>query len=146
MSSGPGQFAALQLRSYWDYWSTCSRQFMCRAPSLSGCSAGREDEANRAAIDHAGIGDAVIQPVLDRPGEFLIRVPHQGSDESAAPENQAGVDTARAKVRQALDSFGPEAEASKSLADDPKAVYKIEGTDAVGQVASKQLRNQAIAV
>src|SRR5207245_2573152 len=31
-------------------------------------------------------------------------------------------------------------------ADDPKAVYKIEGTDAVGQVASKQLRNQAIAV
>jgi preprotein translocase subunit SecF len=103
-------------------------------------------EAIRTANDRAGISDAVIQPVLDRPGEFLIRVPHQGSDESAAPESQAGVDTARTKVRQALNSFGPEAEVTKSLADDPKAVYKIEGTDAVGQVASKQLRNQAIAV
>src|SRR5690242_21632240 len=27
----------------------------------------------RAAVNKAGISDAVIQPVLDRPGEFLVR-------------------------------------------------------------------------
>src|SRR5712691_2491327 len=39
-------------------------------------------EALRAAIDQAGVRDAVIQPVLDKPGEFLIRVPHQGSEDT----------------------------------------------------------------
>jgi preprotein translocase subunit SecF len=100
----------------------------------------------RAAINQAGIRDAVIQPILDKPGAFLIRVPHQGSEAAAAAENQ-GVDAARTKVRQALNTFGPEADASaKTVQDDPKAAYKIEGTDAVGEVASKQLRNRAIAV
>jgi preprotein translocase subunit SecF len=103
-------------------------------------------ETIRAAIHSAGLNDATIQPVLDKPGEFLIKVPHQGFEASDTQENQAGVDAARAKVKKALDSFGPEAEATKSLEEDPKAAYKIEGTDAVGQVASKQLRNQAIAV
>jgi preprotein translocase subunit SecF len=56
------------------------------------------------------------------------------------------VDPARSKVKQALSTFGAEAEPTKTLAEDPKAAYKIEGTDAVGQIASKQLRNQAIAV
>jgi preprotein translocase subunit SecF len=100
----------------------------------------------RGSINQAGIKDAVIQPVLDKPGEFLIKVPHQGFEESATGENQAGVDAARTKIRQAINTFGSEAEAAKSLEEDPKAAYKIEGTDAVGQVASKQLRNQAIAV
>ncbi|MDX6405851.1 MAG: preprotein translocase subunit SecF [Blastocatellia bacterium] len=100
----------------------------------------------RASINQAGIKDAVIQPVLDKPGEFLIKVPHQGFEESATGENQAGVDAARTKIRQAINTFGSEAEAAKSLEEDPKAAYKIEGTDAVGQVASKQLRNQAVAV
>ena len=99
----------------------------------------------RAAINRAGISDAVIQQALDKPGEFLIKVPQQGSDENVG-ETQAGVDAARAKVRQALNTFGVEAEASKNLNDDPKAAYKIEGTEAVGRVASKQLRTQAIAV
>ena len=99
----------------------------------------------RNAINQAGIRDAVIQPILDKSGAFLIRVPHQGS-EAAEGANQ-GVDAARTKVRQALNTFGPEADASaKTLEDDPKAAYKIEGTDAVGEVASKQLRNRAIAV
>jgi len=102
-------------------------------------------EALRAAIDKAGIHDAVIQQVTSVPGEFLIRVAQQGPD-STATGNQAGVDPARSKVKQALGTFGPEAEATKALAEDPKAAYKIEGTDAVSQVASKQLRNQAIAV
>src|SRR5438046_338551 len=103
-------------------------------------------ETIRTAIHNAGINDATIQPVLDKPGEFLIKVPHQGFEASDTQENQVGVDAARAKVNKALSSFGPEAAATKTLADDPNAAYKIEGTDAVGQVASKQLRNQAIAV
>ena len=104
-------------------------------------------EALRAAIDKAGIHDAVIQQVTSVPGEFLIRVAEQSPDSAlTATENQAGVDPARGKVKQALNTFGAEAEATKALVDDPKAAYKIEGTDAVGQIASKQLRNQAIAV
>lgn len=102
-------------------------------------------ETLRAAINTAGIRDAVIQPVLDKSGEFLIRVPHQGAAE-VATESQAGVDAARAKVRQGLNSFGAEADPKLRLEDDQNAAYKIEGTEAVGQIASKQLRIQAIAV
>lgn len=82
-------------------------------------------EQLRAAIQTAGIVDAVIQPVLDKPGEFLIKVPQASSGE--------GVEAARTRVGNALKSFanaGPE----------------IIGTDAVGEVASKQLRTQAVAV
>ena len=89
-------------------------------------------ETLRAAIDKAGIRDAVIQPILDRQGEFLIRVAQQGS-ESTTTENQAGVDAARAQVGQAVKSFG-------------ESNAEIVGTEAVGQIASKQLRTQAIAV
>jgi len=104
-------------------------------------------DALRAAINQAGIKDSVLQPVLDKKGEFLVKVPHQGFEESATGESQAGVDAARTKIKRALNTFGQEADPSaKTLEDDPKAAYKIEGTDAVGQVASKQLRTQAIAV
>src|SRR5437870_5967164 len=102
-------------------------------------------DALRTAINRAGVSDAVIQQALDRAGEFLVKVPQQGSDENVG-ETQAGEDAARAKVRKALNTFGPEAEPSKNLNDDPKAAYKIEGTEAVGRIASKQLRTQAIAV
>src|SRR5262249_23510086 len=87
-----------------------------------------------AARYKAGVKDALIQPVLDKAGMFLIRVPHQGFQESQTGESQAGVDLARAKVREALNTFGPEVEPSKSLEEDSKAAYKIEGTEAVGQV------------
>jgi preprotein translocase subunit SecF len=90
-------------------------------------------EALRAAIHQAGIADATIQPVLSKPGEFLIKVPQQGVGETDTPETQAGVDAARSKVGQAVKSFG-------------EGNPEIIGTDAVGKVASKQLRNQAIAV
>jgi len=101
-------------------------------------------EKLRAAINTAGVHDAVIQPVLDKPGMFLIRVPHQGAVE-ASTESQAGVDAARTNVRKALNTFGPEAAPELKLEEDGKAAYKIEGTDAVGEIASKQLRTQAIA-
>ena len=62
--------------------------------------------------------------------------------QTEAQSNQ--VNLGRAKVKQALDSFGKEADPALSLQDDPNAAYKIVGTDSVGQVAGAQLRNQAI--
>ena len=100
-------------------------------------------EEIRASIDQAGIKDAVIQPVLDRPGEFLIRLPQQAQTQ-ATDQNQIGVDIGRALVHRALSKFGNEA--AGDLNSDPNAAYKIEGTDAVSAVASAQLRTQAIAV
>src|SRR6266705_2188883 len=100
-------------------------------------------EEIRASIDQAAIKDAVIQPVLDRPGEFLIRLPQQAQTQ-AADQNQIGVDIGRALVHRALSKFG--SEAAGDLNSDPNAAYKIEGTDAVSAVASAQLRTQAIAV
>src|SRR6185295_3816362 len=76
----------------------------------------------RSAINTAGVHDALIQPVLDKPGMFLIRVPHQGAAE-ASPETQAGVDAARNNVRKALNTFGPEADPKLKLEEDAKATY-----------------------
>jgi preprotein translocase subunit SecF len=86
-------------------------------------------ETLRTTTDQAGIRDAIIQPVLSKTGEFLIKVPQQNSSQS---DNQAGLD-ARSKVGQALKGFGP-------------SNAEIIGTDAVTEIASKQLRTQAIAV
>ena len=54
------------------------------------------------------------------------------------------VSAGRARVKQALDTFGKEAEATTDLAQDESAAYKIVGTDYVGQIAGEQLRNQAV--
>jgi preprotein translocase subunit SecF len=89
-------------------------------------------EALRVAIQRAGVNDAVIQPVLDRQGEFLIKVPQQSALPSA-DQTQVGVDPARARLGQALKTFG-------------EGNAEILGTDAVSAVASSQLRTQAIAV
>ncbi len=90
-------------------------------------------EALRAAVEKMGISDAVIQPVLSRPGEFLIRVPQQAAVQADPNQTQVGVDPARARLGQALKTFG-----------DGNA--EILGTDAVSAIASSQLRTQAIAV
>ena len=93
----------------------------------------------RAAIQKAGVSDAVIQPVLDRQGEFLIKVPQQGpaTPQTQTPqtpsETQVGVDPARAKLGQAFKTFG-------------EGNAEFLGTEAVSAVASSQLRTQAIAV
>src|ERR1041384_3915815 len=53
-------------------------------------------EAIRTAIDQAGIKDATIQPVLDKPGMFLIRLPKQ--EETAQPSTpQAQTNTPQAQ-------------------------------------------------
>ncbi len=92
-------------------------------------------EALRAAIQTAGVHDAVIQPVLDRQGEFLIKVPQMGPAAQTEPtqNQQVGVDPARARLGQAFKSFG-------------EGNAEFLGTEAVSAVASSQLRTQAIAV
>lgn len=54
------------------------------------------------------------------------------------------VNKGRATVKNALDTFGKEAEPTLSLNDDPNAAYKIVGTDSVGPIAGEELRNRAI--
>lgn len=66
-----------------------------------------------------------------------------GGTTTAANENTQ-VNKGRETVKKALDTFGKEAEATRSLQDDESAAYKIVGTDSVGPVAGAQLRNQAI--
>src|ERR1041384_140062 len=93
------------------------------------------DDAIRNALTEKGVRDAVVQGVTDRPDTVLIKVPLEG-------EGQDG----RARVREALNKFGPEARAATELEADQNAAYKIIGTDAVGAIAGAQLRNKAIAV
>ncbi len=125
-----------------------------------------EDEI-RNALSSIGTGDSVIQSSLDKQDEVLIKIPllpeANGATETAPPPTNvnsgatnANADSAateqdvnqvnqgRARVKQALDTFGKEAQPALSLADDPEAFYKIVGTDSVGPVAGEQLRNQAI--
>ena len=115
----------------------------------------------RATLSGHGAKDAIIQPVVDRPDTFLIKLPLQGSGEddaqssspspvatpqasasgapnanaSPTPEVSSEVEAGRQTVRTALNTIGPEGTA-----------YEIIGTDAVGAVAGAELRNKAIAV
>src|ERR1043165_5856251 len=93
------------------------------------------DDTIRAALTEKGVRDAVVQGVTDRPDTVLIKVPLEG-------EGQDG----RTKVKEALNTFGPETAPAQELESDPNAAYKIIGTDAVGAIAGAQLRNKAVAV
>lgn len=92
------------------------------------------DDAIRQALSAAGIGESVVQ-ATDKPEEVLIKVPQQGSSGEQTVEAQSQVDVGGAKARQALNTFGAE-----------KDAYEIIQTEAVGPVAGRQLRNQAIIV
>ena len=94
-----------------------------------------DDQVLRAALAGKNVRDAVVQPVTDKPDTVLIKVPLEG-------EGQDG----RVRVREALNTIGPEAPAGVELDQAPNAAYKIIGTDAVGAIAGAQLRNKAIAV
>ncbi|HEY6803221.1 MAG TPA: protein translocase subunit SecF [Pyrinomonadaceae bacterium] len=96
------------------------------------------DEAIRSSLVQQGIHDAIVQ-ATDKPDTVLIKLPLEG-------DTQHGVETGRATVRKALDTYGAEAQAGVHLAGDPNASYEIIGTDAVGAIAGAQLRNKAIAV
>jgi preprotein translocase subunit SecF len=121
----------------------------------------------RAALNNVGVSDSVIQGSLDKTDEVLIKIPIIEGAEGTSPQTETPaqpaantdantattaqtetpgnqVNIGRAKVKQALDTFGKEAEPALNLPDDPNAAYKIVGTDSVGPVAGAQLRNQAI--
>lgn len=113
-----------------------------------------EDEI-RDALQNVGVNEAVIQSSTDKQDEVLIKVPLiEGTTEATtapvdnanapAPDQNNQVNAGRTKVKQALDTFGKEAEGTASLTDDANAKYKIVGTDSVGPVAGAQLRNQAV--
>ena len=86
----------------------------------------------RSRLAQAGVNEAVIQPVLDKPNEVLIKVPLLGG--AGGEQDQTQVDVGRSKIEQALNSFGQGVEA------------KIIQTESVGPVAGRALRNQAISV
>ena len=116
------------------------------------------DDELRNALHNAGVADPVIQASTDKPDEVLIKIPlvegvgeapatpapaqpaQPGKDTAVAAQVQAG----RQTVKQALDTFGKEADGEQSLSDSQDAVYKIVGTDSVGAIAGSKLRNQAV--
>ncbi len=123
------------------------------------------EDAIRTALNNVGVSDSVIQASLNKTDEFLIKIPIIEGTEAIQPpvpsdaNTQTNTNTAtaaqteaqnnqvnigRARVKQALDSFGKEADATLPLEQDEAAAYKIVGTDSVGPVAGEQLRNQAI--
>ncbi|MBA3440741.1 MAG: protein translocase subunit SecF [Pyrinomonadaceae bacterium] len=87
-------------------------------------------------LARAGVRDAVVQYVVNKPDEVLIRLPQQSSGEAGAVAAEQGqIDlVGRDRVGQALATFGEQGGA------------ELVGTDAVGPVAGRALRNQAIAV
>ncbi len=112
----------------------------------------------RGALNKVGVADPVIQDSTDKLDEVLIKIPLiENNDALPAPvdavkseqeqtdQQKAQVNQGRAKVKEALDTFGKEADGDKVLAATEDASYKIIGTDSVGAVAGSQLRNQAVA-
>src|SRR5215211_7991679 len=103
-------------------------------------------EVIRDAIAAQGISDPIIQPVTDKPGEVLIRLPQIETGEQVA-QGTTQVDLGRAKVAAGLKTLtgGVQVETNAPYPDQGNA-FKIIGTDAVGAVAGAALRNQAVAV
>lgn len=103
------------------------------------------DDELRASLNKVGVNDPVIQSSTDKPDEVLIKIPLlENSDQAEAGPNAQQAEAGRATVKQALDTFGKEAEGETALQDAPDATYKIVGHDSVGAVAGSKLRNQAV--
>lgn len=105
----------------------------------------------RNALNAVGVNEPIIQDSTDKQDEVLVKVPliaDVESDQAAAPAeggvSNTQVERGRASVKKALDTFGKEADPTKTLGEDEAAAYKIVGTDSVGPVAGAQLRTQAI--
>ena len=99
-------------------------------------------EEIRDQLHANGISDPIIQPLTDKPGQVLIRLP-QIETAQAAGETQ--VDKGRSAVAKALATFGTQVGVNDPFPAEGNA-FKIIGTDAVGAVAGAALRNQAVAV
>jgi preprotein translocase subunit SecF len=104
-------------------------------------------EAIRDALLAKGVSDVIIQPVTNRPGEVLIRLPQMETSETVAQQGETQVDIGRKTVAEGLKTLtgGTQVEASQPFPAEGNA-FKITGTEAVGAVAGAALRNQAVAV
>jgi preprotein translocase subunit SecF len=93
-----------------------------------------EADQIRNALASSGISDAGVQNVTDKPDFFLIRLSKQwDSGGSGGPESAKEIDTERARTLQALATFG-------------EGNAEIIGREAVGPIASSDLRDRAVAV
>jgi preprotein translocase subunit SecF len=86
-------------------------------------------DAIRSTLSQEGLGEAVIQPIAGKGNEVIIKIPQMGTSEATTQDGQ--VENGRKKLGEALDKI-PGSE--------------ILQTEAVGPVAGRQLRNQAITV
>jgi preprotein translocase subunit SecF len=103
-------------------------------------------EAIRDALAAGGVSETIIQPVTDKEGEVLIRLPQMESGEASA-QGQTQVDIGRAKVAEALKTLTGGVQVGDRDAFPAEGnAFRIIGTEAVGAVAGAALRNQAVAV
>jgi preprotein translocase subunit SecF len=104
-------------------------------------------EAVRDALLAKGVSDVIIQPVTNKPGEVLIRLPQMETGETVAQQGETQVDIGRRTVSEGLKSLtgGVQVDAGQPFPGEGNA-FKITGTEAVGAVAGAALRNQAVAV
>jgi len=104
-------------------------------------------EAIRDALLAKGVSDVIIQPVTNKPGEVLIRLPQMETSERVAQQGETQVDIGRKTVAEGLKSLtgGAQVDANQPFPGEGNA-FKITGTEAVGAVAGAALRNQAVAV
>jgi preprotein translocase subunit SecF len=101
------------------------------------------DDAIRDALVKQGARDAIVQAITSAPDTVLIKLPLEAQ---AGVEATDQVIAGRNLVRQALATFGQEADPKLHLSGDANSAFEIVGTDAVGEVAGAELRNKAIAV
>ncbi len=89
-------------------------------------------DAVREALGRVGLNEAIIQPVVGKEDEVIVKIPRTATAEATTPqEGESQVDPARTKLGVAVATF-------------PGAT--IIKTDAVDPVAGRQLRTQAITV
>ncbi|HVG32147.1 MAG TPA: protein translocase subunit SecF [Pyrinomonadaceae bacterium] len=89
-------------------------------------------DAVREALGREGLNEAVIQPVVGKGDEVIVKIPRTATtDANTSPDGQSQVDPSRAALGKAVAAF-------------PGAT--IIKTDAVDPVAGRQLRTQAITV
>jgi preprotein translocase subunit SecF len=98
---------------------------------------GRDDIGAPAASEQA----PAEQPADANANTVAGTVP---GDQPASPAGTTQVERGRQIVKSALDTFGREAAPGTLLAQDPDAAYQIVGTDSVGPIAGKQLRDAAV--
>jgi len=96
------------------------------------------EEVIRAALAESGLQESTVQ-ATNRADEVLIRVP-QVIESNEAEGGQAQVDAGRRIVAEALGRLGTVGKLNEG------ANIEIAGTEYVGPVAGRALRNQAISV